>query len=85
MQTLKELIDQLPPELQREVRDFAEFLLEKHGRKPKAKLRFDWEALRSYLSNFQRKRGIVDATRGSMRLSPEDLQVIMEEEGVFET
>jgi len=43
------------------------------------------EALRSYLSNFQRKRGIVDATRGSMRLSPEDLQVIMEEEGVFET
>ena len=42
MQTLEELIDQLPPELQREVRDFAEFLLEKHRRKPKAKLRFDW-------------------------------------------
>jgi|GEM_PF-3173717 len=32
MQTLKELIDQLPPELQREVRGFAEFLLEKKAR-----------------------------------------------------
>jgi len=29
MQTLNELIDNLPPELQDEVRDFIEFLLEK--------------------------------------------------------
>ena len=43
------------------------------------------EALRSYLSNFQRKRGIVEATRGSMKLPPEDLQGIMEEADVFET
>ena len=42
MQTLEELIDQLPPELQREVRDFAEFLLEKHRRKPRRRLRLDW-------------------------------------------
>jgi len=42
MQTLKELIDQLPPELQREVRDFAEFLLEKHRRRPRRRLRLDW-------------------------------------------
>ncbi|RLE30159.1 hypothetical protein DRJ27_03660, partial [Candidatus Acetothermia bacterium] len=27
MQTLKELIEQLPPELQQEVQDFVEFLL----------------------------------------------------------
>ena len=30
MQSLKELIDQLPPELQEEVRDFVKFLLEKN-------------------------------------------------------
>ena len=42
MRTLKELIDQLPPELQREVRDFAEFLLEKKAKKAGRKLRQDW-------------------------------------------
>lgn len=45
MRTLEELIDELPPELQREVRDFVEFLLEKRVAKPKAKkgeLRLDW-------------------------------------------
>jgi len=48
---LKELIDQLPPELQREVQDFVEFLLEKKAVKPqvqkKGELKLDWrEALR---------------------------------------
>ncbi|RLA94742.1 MAG: hypothetical protein DRG83_19400, partial [Deltaproteobacteria bacterium] len=33
MPTLKELIDQLPPELQQEVQDFAQFLLEKRMKK----------------------------------------------------
>jgi hypothetical protein len=42
MQTLKELIKQLPPELQQEVRDFVEFLLEKRARRPKRKPKFDW-------------------------------------------
>ncbi len=42
MQTLKELINQLPPELQEEVRDFVEFLVEKRVRKPKARLKLDW-------------------------------------------
>ena len=42
MQTLKELIEKLPPELQEEVRDFVEFLLEKRARRPKRKPRFDW-------------------------------------------
>jgi hypothetical protein len=43
---LKELIDQLPPEFQEEVRDFVEFLLEKKVLRPKrekeAELRLDW-------------------------------------------
>jgi hypothetical protein len=42
MQTLKELVDQLPPEFQQEVRDFVEFLLEKRARRPKRRPRFDW-------------------------------------------
>jgi hypothetical protein len=42
MQTLKELIEQLPPELQQEVQDFVEFLLEKRAGKPKRKPKFDW-------------------------------------------
>ncbi|SFM80181.1 DUF2281 domain-containing protein [Thermodesulforhabdus norvegica] len=45
MRALKDLIDELPPELQQEVRDFVEFLLEKRVAKPKAKkgeLKFDW-------------------------------------------
>ena len=42
MQTLKELIEKLPPELQQEVQDFVEFLLEKRAKRPKRKPKFDW-------------------------------------------
>ena len=46
MQSLKELIDQLPPELQEKVRDFVKFLLEKKVAKFRAKkegeLKLDW-------------------------------------------
>ena len=42
MKTLVELIAQLPPEMQREVQDFVEFLLEKRVSKPKGELRLDW-------------------------------------------
>jgi len=42
MQTLKDLIDQLPPELQQEVQDFVEFLLERRAKKTKKKPKFDW-------------------------------------------
>ena len=42
MQTLKELIEKLPPELQEEVQDFVEFLLERRARRPKRKPKFDW-------------------------------------------
>ena len=50
MRTLKDLVDQLLPELQQEVRDFVEFLLErKRGRK----LRQDWAgALRKYRDQY---------------------------------
>lgn len=40
--SLKELVEQLPPDLQKEVKDFIEFLLEKKVRKTKRKLRLDW-------------------------------------------
>ncbi|MGQ9631840.1 MAG: DUF2281 domain-containing protein [bacterium] len=39
---LEELVKELPPELQEEVRDFAEFLLEKRRKKRRGKPRFDW-------------------------------------------
>jgi hypothetical protein len=55
METLKEMIDKLPPELQREVRDFVEFLLEKKVRKDKygRKLCQDWaSALRDYREKY---------------------------------
>ena len=42
MRTLKDLVDQLLPELQQEVRDFVEFLLEKRARRPRRKPKFDW-------------------------------------------
>ena len=53
MQTLKELIEQLPPELQQEVRDFVEFLLGRKVRKRGRKLRQDWAgALRKYRDQY---------------------------------
>ena len=53
MQTLKQLIDQLPPELQQEVQDFVEFLLERKVRKRGRKLRQDWAgALKEYRDQY---------------------------------
>jgi hypothetical protein len=46
MQTLKELIEKLTPELQEEARDFVVFLLERKGvkeKKTRGKPSFDWE------------------------------------------
>jgi LPS O-antigen subunit length determinant protein (WzzB/FepE family) len=39
---LIELIQELPPDVQAEVRDFVEFLLAKRSRTPAQKLRQDW-------------------------------------------
>jgi len=53
MPTLKELLEQLPPELEDEVRDFIEFLLEKKAEKRGRKLRQDWAgALRDYRDQY---------------------------------
>ena len=42
MKPLVELLQELPPDAQAEVRDFIEFLLVKRARKPATKLRQDW-------------------------------------------
>ncbi|KFD40976.1 hypothetical protein HY02_03295 [Peptococcaceae bacterium SCADC1_2_3] len=53
MSTLKELVEQLPPDLQDEARVFVEFLLEKKARKKERKLRQDWAgALRGYRDQY---------------------------------
>lgn len=50
---ITELIEELPPQAQTEVRDFAEFLLLKYGRRSAKKLRQDWAgALRDYREQY---------------------------------
>lgn len=55
MKTLEELIKELPLDLQQEVKDFAQFLLEKQSRPKQNKLRMDWAgALREYRDQYHR-------------------------------
>ena len=50
---LDELVQELPPDMQAEVRDFVEFLLNKHRRKSSKKLRQDWAgALRNVRDHY---------------------------------
>jgi len=42
MYTLKEMVEQLPPDLQEEARNFIEFLLQRYENRPQGKPRFDW-------------------------------------------
>lgn len=50
---LSELVEELPPHMQREVRDFVEFLLARRGREPGKKLGQDWAgALRDYRGRY---------------------------------
>jgi mRNA-degrading endonuclease RelE of RelBE toxin-antitoxin system len=50
---LVELVQELPPDVQAEVRDFVEFLLAKHSRKFGKKLRQDWAGtLRDYRDQY---------------------------------
>ncbi len=52
-QPVDDMVKALPPELQREVKDFIQFLLEKRVRKPGARLRQDWAgALREYRNQY---------------------------------
>jgi hypothetical protein len=53
MPTLKELIDQLPPDLQQETKKFVEFLIEKGKKKPRGKPTFEWAgALKDYREQY---------------------------------
>lgn len=53
MKNLEETIKQLPPDLQREVADYAEFLLERRARKHGRRLRQDWAgALQEYRDQY---------------------------------
>jgi hypothetical protein len=53
MKPLEEMIKELPPELQQEVRDFAEFLLETKVRRKQKKLRMTWAGgLREFRDQF---------------------------------
>jgi hypothetical protein len=50
---LAELIEDLPPEIEQEVKDFVEFLLERRIRKPGIRLRQDWAgALKDYRGQY---------------------------------
>ena len=50
---IEEIIKKLPPEFQREVEDFVQFLLERHKKKSGRKLRQDWAgALKKYRTQF---------------------------------
>jgi hypothetical protein len=53
VKTIEELVKELPPELQQEVWDFAQFLLEKQARKSGRTLRQDWAgALKNYRDQY---------------------------------
>jgi hypothetical protein len=51
--TINEMIKKLPPELQKDVFDFVEFLLEKRAKKMGRRLRQDWAgSLRNYCDQY---------------------------------
>ena len=50
-ETLKEFVEDLPPDLQQEVKDFIEFLLEKRAKKTRGKPKFDWAGALKDLRN----------------------------------
>jgi len=53
MQTIEDLIRQLPPDLQQEVIDLAKFLMERREPKLGRRLRQDWaDALRDYREQY---------------------------------
>jgi len=51
METLKDLIEDLPDEMQQEVRDFVEFLLRKRQARLRGKPRFEWAGALKDLRN----------------------------------
>lgn len=65
MSTLNELLPQLPPEIEREVRDFAEFLLEKRHPHATKAMTLQWRGklrhLRSQYSSVQLQHQILQS------------------------
>jgi hypothetical protein len=53
MGKIEEIVKELPAELQQEVADFAQFLVQRQGRKTGRKLRQDWAGgLREYRDKY---------------------------------
>lgn len=50
MQTLQNLIEELPPDLQREAEDFIAFIIKKHKKTLRGKPKFEWANALSDLS-----------------------------------
>ena len=63
MGALNELVEKLPPELQREVEDFARFLLETRKQTKGARLRLDWAGA---LSEFREKYTSLDLQKKAL-------------------
>lgn len=51
MKTLQKLIEELPPDLQREAEDFIAFIIKKHKKTQKGKPKFQWANTLSDLSD----------------------------------
>ena len=49
METVEELLEKLPPDMQQEVKHFAEFLLEKRRKQTRSKPDFDWAGALKHL------------------------------------
>jgi len=63
MQTIEDLIRQLPPDLQQEVIDFAKLLMERRERKLGRRLRQDWAGA---LSDYREQYTALDLQRRAL-------------------
>ena len=66
--SLQDMIQALPPELQREVRDFVAFLVARQAKKRKTKMRFEWQGalkeMRGQYTSVELQHQISDARAG---------------------
>ena len=71
MRTIKEVLDQLPPDIQQEVKNFAEFLLEKRRKRTGGKPSFDWAGalkdLRDDFTSVELEHEIADRRMSRLR------------------
>lgn len=68
MKSLDEIIKKLPPEYEREVRNFIEFLIEKRAKKYLGKPKFDWagalKGLRNQYTSVELQHKIIELRIG---------------------